>query len=464
MLAGATVVLVGLAAVVVNSRTPAPSPESTGGGSGMAKPAPLFDGLAGKVTNISRIVVKKGEQEAILVRDAAGKNWSVENKGGYPAKFDSIRPIVAGLAEASIIEPKTSKPDLYDRLEVEDPSKAGAKSTLITLQDENGNPMASLVLGKRDYGGKAPDPFSAPPEGKPRHFVRRNGEAQSFLAETELEVQADPLSFVDKNAIELKNERVKSAIIVHPAVPAPPPEPSTPPTPESPIPPPAAAPTPAETITVYRNAPETTKYELKELPPGRAPKDEYATSRIAQSLAYVTFDDVKPAAEFDWNSPDAVKGTFECFDGTTIGFTLIGKDGKNWLKLSSTYTDPDPAPTVPDGAAAPSANATADVNAPKPAVTPPAPVPSDKPGDKPADVSSKEKEIADAKIAIKESIKKDSVENNAKWSKWAYSLPDFKAKELRTRLEELLAAPKAEGADAGGAPPGEPLLVPPGPP
>ena len=51
------------------------------------------------------------------------------------------------LADMTLVEPKTDKPDLYPRLEVEDPGKG--KSTLVTIKDKSGADIARLIVGKR---------------------------------------------------------------------------------------------------------------------------------------------------------------------------------------------------------------------------------------------------------------------------------------------------------------------------
>ena len=421
ILAGATLILVGAAAVISSRREADTTSIATS-----EKQAKLFDGLNGKLAEVSKVIVKKGTQETVLARE--GDTWTLASKSGYPVKFDLLKPLVAGLAEASIVSAKTSKTDLYDKLEVDDPAGASAKSSLVTLQNAKGETLASLIVGKVDTSGSPSDPFSAPTgDGKQRRFVRRAGEPQSYLVETELNPQTDPLSFVDRTIIEIKNERIRSATITHPAADA----------------------APAQTVEVSRAKQEEATYKLKDMPEGASLKDEYATSRVAQALSYVTFDDVRPASEVDWNDPKAIKGTFDCFDGTSVQFTFVEKDGKSWTKFAATYTAPPEPPAVA---------------APAPASAPAAAAPATD-ASKPAPAGSKEAELAAAAQAIRDSVKKDAADLNAKLEKWAFALPDFKATQLKTKVADLLAAPKAPAAAptnpaAPAGQPGDMLLQP----
>ena len=61
---------------------------------------------------------------------------AVEEKGGYPADVAKVQQALLGLADLTFVEPKTRKPDLYPRLEVEDADKPGTKSTLVTVTDD----------------------------------------------------------------------------------------------------------------------------------------------------------------------------------------------------------------------------------------------------------------------------------------------------------------------------------------
>jgi Domain of unknown function (DUF4340) len=400
IIAGSTLALVGLAGFLTSTRTTT---------SEVASPAAsrefLYAGLAEKLGDVAKVTIKKGKQEAVVVRDGAA--WKMENKSGYPAKFDALKPIVAGIAQAKVIEPKTSKPDLWSRLEVEDPAAADAKSAMVTLTDAKGATLASLIVGKQDFGAPSDDPMSPPPsDGVMRRFVRRAGENQSWLAQAEINVIADPLELLDRNVIEIKNERVKGVTIAHPA----------------------SGDQPAETVTISKASEQEKNFSLANMPAGSRLKDEFAASRVAQALSYVTFDDVQPASAIDFTSPAAVHGTFECFDGTSIAFTLVEKDGKQWAKFGTTFTEtPAAAPVAPATPApsTPEANAAADINA-KPAPATPA--------------TPAAKDLTEAQKVIRESVKKDAAELDARLSKWAYALPEFKHTQLRTKIADLIAA------------------------
>jgi hypothetical protein len=291
---------------------------------------------------------------------------------------------------------------LYSRLEVEDASGDAARSTQVTLMDAKGTVMADLIVGKMETGVPSSDPFNPPPsDGVQRRYVRKAGEAQSWLAKIDLAPPGEALELVERNVLELRNERVKAATITHPA----------------------QGDAPAEVVSVSRANDKETAFAIANMPAGMKPKDEFAASRVAQALSFLTLEGVKPAAEIDFNAPGAVRGVFDCFDGTSVTVTMVEEGGKPWARFEVTYVEPP--------AQAPAAGAEANAA-----------------------------ELTEAQKAIRESVKKDAAALQAKVAGWAYQLPEFKATQFKTRLAELLTAETPPAAAPTEVPAGAGLLVP----
>ena len=126
LLASATVVLVAIAIVVLAS-----------GDRGVSRAAPgqpAFPALAAKLGDVASVTVSRNGTTMTLIRD--GDSWLVAEKGNYPANAAKISQIVRAMADLTLVEPKTQKPDLYPRLEVEDPGNG--KSALVAVKDKSG--------------------------------------------------------------------------------------------------------------------------------------------------------------------------------------------------------------------------------------------------------------------------------------------------------------------------------------
>ena len=139
LLASATVVLVAIAIVVLAS-----------GDRGVSRAAPgqpAFPALAAKLGDVASVTVSRNGTTMTLIRD--GDSWLVAEKGNYPANAAKISQIVRAMADLTLVEPKTQKPDLYPRLEVEDPGNG--KSALVAVKDKSGGDLAQAIVGKRRY-------------------------------------------------------------------------------------------------------------------------------------------------------------------------------------------------------------------------------------------------------------------------------------------------------------------------
>jgi hypothetical protein len=294
VLAGVAGVLVVLAAVL----TPRAGNAPTGG-----DPTALFPDLAARADAVSTLRIVKGAQSATL--EKRGAEWVVTDKGGYPATAGSVRAAIRALIDASIIEPKTSKPEMYPRLGVEDPAGEGATSTLMELKDATGAVVAGVIIGKRQWGaGPAADEQSV--------YVRRAGEARSFQVKGELRADADPMMWIDRQVSDIGQDRVNAVTIRHGI-------------PDGVVPP--------AVVRLTRAATEGREWVLEDKPADRPLKDEFVLTRVAGALAGLTLEDVGPAGSVDTSAADAVAAEFTGDDGVVVTLSSVMKDDKAWATL-----------------------------------------------------------------------------------------------------------------------------------
>ncbi|MCC6950292.1 MAG: DUF4340 domain-containing protein [Phycisphaerales bacterium] len=306
LVVAAGVVVSGAVLVVRSGAAPAPTPRTV----------LLFPDLKARAAGITALRVRGAEKSTVIRR--AGSAWAVESKANYPADARLVSDALRSVLDATVIETKTSKPDLYSRLGVEGPDSPGSTSVLITFEDAAGV-AASLIVGKRQWGGGA-DATAA------TTFVRREGEETSLHVKAELRADADPLSWIDRSVVDLRPERVRSATIVHGI-------------PNGIVPPVAFA--------VSREKSEAGEFTLDPMPSGRSLKDQFVLTRVANALSGVTLDDVAPAAGVDFESPERVTVTYRCFDGLVIEGRLVTRDGNAWARFSASYSPAEGQPEAP---------------------------------------------------------------------------------------------------------------------
>jgi hypothetical protein len=255
-----------------------------------------FPALAGKLGEVASVTVSHDGTTMTLVRD--GDNWLVAEKGNYPANAGKISQIVRAMADLTLVEPKTQRPDLYPRLEVEDPGIG--KSTLIAVKDKSGADLAQVIVGKRRYdrlGG-----------GNDGVYVRNPGEAQTWLARGTLDPSGDPASWLDRQIIDVSEKKIANVALTQ---------------------------ADGSKLVISRAAPDA-RFAVEDAPPDTKFKSENTISGPAGALETLDLDDVKPAAELSVPDKDVVTAAFTTFDGLRVDVRLVERDKTNWIAISAT--------------------------------------------------------------------------------------------------------------------------------
>ena len=100
--------------------------------------------LAARLGSLAWMRLSQGSKRTDFT--AIGGRWVVVEKGNYPANAGKVRRLLLGLADLTLVEPKTRRPELLPRLDLDDPSNG--RSTLVRLQGRTGGTVAELIVGK----------------------------------------------------------------------------------------------------------------------------------------------------------------------------------------------------------------------------------------------------------------------------------------------------------------------------
>jgi hypothetical protein len=266
--------------------------------------------VADRLDSVARIALVNGGQKTTLVR--WGNAWTVEERGFYLADGEKLHQLLLGLGDLTYVEPKTKKPDLYPRLDVEDADKPGAKSTLVTVSDAKGSLLGEIIAGKHrvdELGG-----------GSDGVYVRKPGDAQSWLARGALDLSGDTASWLSTKLLDLPTTQVKDVLLT------------------------AADGT---KLAFGRQKPDD-KFALDPPPPAdKKLKSDDALDDPAGALGGLELADVRPAKDFALPAQGVAEARYESFDGLVVTLTLADKDGGHWARIEASGT----------GAAAPRAAA-----------------------------------------------------------------------------------------------------------
>ncbi len=166
---------------------------------GVATGAKLLPSLQRDLPRLATITMKQGAQSITLERK--GEAWSLKDRGGYPVQGDRVRALLLRLADAELVDRKTRNPERFSVLELEDLGAKDAKSRLLALADDKARPLAELLIGKRSV-----EQFAA---GKGGTYIRRPAERETWLVNSEIDINPAVNQWVDTTIFEAQIAQVK---------------------------------------------------------------------------------------------------------------------------------------------------------------------------------------------------------------------------------------------------------------
>lgn len=285
----AAVVLVLLAALALYRQEKAAAPASS--------PETMFPGLAHHVREVAKIHVASQKFGAFDVVFVPEKGWVLPERGNYPASFAQVNKTINGIATLQTIEPRTARVDWLRYLDL-DPPSSGGKGVLITLFDEKGNALASIIAGKtQDIGDTS---------GLSGIFVRKPDAMQSWLARGVLQPAADPAEWMDRTVMDVDRARIQQVDVFLANGPS---------------------------YSVKRDKPSDPDFRLASLPKGRELLNSQSPDGVAVAVVGFTFDDIKPAQNFDFSN--AARVVTRTFDGLTVTAKVIAQGADYWVHLEA---------------------------------------------------------------------------------------------------------------------------------
>jgi hypothetical protein len=275
-------VAVAVAAVVAQRDT------STVAGAG----EPLFPALLDNINDVTTIVgVGRGETFT-LVRD--GDRWVVSEKHRFAADQQNARQLILGTARLTRIEPKTSNPDLYARIGLDDIHAEDGNSVQYTFKNAAGHALAEIIIGNSRLGRADPQTSE--------YFVREPAMAQTWLAVGKLPDAIGVMEWLDDKVLTVERDRVHQVTVEHPD---------------------------GAIVRVGKNKPSQKTFDLLGVPEGTEIDSKWRVSDLGRSLAGLDLADVMPASQASV-SDDGRKVEMTTFDGLRVVLRSV-KDGERTL-------------------------------------------------------------------------------------------------------------------------------------
>ncbi|MBK8286142.1 MAG: DUF4340 domain-containing protein [Ahniella sp.] len=254
---------------------------------------PLIDGLQKDINAVTSLRLVEAGDKAIVTLVKGESNWTVAERDHFPADVTKVREYLLKLADADLLEAKTSKKESHAKLGVEDLAEATAKGTRVEL--EGLKAPVKVVIGNANSLGQSGT------------FVRRNDEAQSWLAKGTLIPERLIGNWLAKDILDVQSSRIERFDLTKGG----------------------------KTLSGFKLRTQDDKYTIENVPKGRELTSEYEGNTLAAVLASLTLEDVRKSAG---NTPDpitTVAARYTTFDGVVVDVTGWMEGDKGYARFAA---------------------------------------------------------------------------------------------------------------------------------
>jgi hypothetical protein len=347
--------------------------------------ASLFPDLKKTINDATAVrIFTAGDKQSVEIarKDSA---WVVSERHGYPADDAKVRKLLLSLANAKLQEEKTSNPENYASLNVEDVSAEDASG--IRVEVAGVQPSVNLIVGK-------------PGTSLDTQYVRKAGEKQSWLVDADFDTTSVPQDWLRKTLFEISADRIQSATVQAKG---------------------------AKPYTAAKNAKADADFSVVGLPKGKKLTSPSAANTLATALTGVALSDVQPAAEFE-GSPE-VTATYQTFDGLVLEMKGWSKDDKRYLAGQARF----------DGTLADRFKASSDPADSKEANTQDTEEAAMAETDQSDAAGTDKAEGAAKPSAATPNVAQEAKSLNEKLSGWIFEIPEYKYNAIFKPLDDLVA-------------------------
>ena len=256
----------------------------------------VFPALLEQVNSVTRVRVTGREGPFTLARD--GEAWVVEDKERYAADPDRMHKLLLGAAGMKRVEPKTSNPELYPKLWLEDPSGEDAKSVRFVLEDASGAALADWVLGDR-----RPSKADA---GRTELYIRVADDSRAWLVDGSVPGGPTVIDWLDRLVARIERERLRAVEVMH---------------------------ADGAVVAVNKSLPADDDFVLRDIPADRETDSQYRINDIGRFLEDLRFEDVARSSSLDFAGSVDKRMEATTFDGLRIRLETVMRDDDAWVQL-----------------------------------------------------------------------------------------------------------------------------------
>lgn len=242
----------------------------------------LLPELKDSANSIQQVRIFATNADTLTLRQISG-TWVNSARDDYAVDIGKLRPLIMALAEARIVEEKTSSPEHYKKLGVDDP-EGGGKGTKIIVDGEGFS--YAIILGESAQGN--------------HRYARLADEETSYLVDQDPSIPAAASDWLLTDILDIDSKQVRSVTITHDD---------------------------GEIIAIAKESEDQTDFTVLDIPEGRELSYATVANGIAAALSALKFDDVRKAIE----GPFETSVVFETWDGLQVTAQVLTDDEDTWV-------------------------------------------------------------------------------------------------------------------------------------
>lgn len=345
--------------------------------------AKMFPLLEEQVDQVTKVTLTKAGGETIATLRSENGSWAVDEKDGYPANRQELSKLLQQLADAQRVEEKTSNPELYSRLSVQDLDQPDAKGVLVEVTGLSA-PLR-LIVGKNN------------PQAGQTTYVRLVDDPQSWSIDREITPPMDTLGWLDRELLDIESGRIQRVVIHHPD---------------------------GETLTVSKDSPEQENFTIEGIPADRKPSSEAIANSLGSVLSGLSLEDVRAAQQPESAlEDDPVRVVYQTFDGLLIEATVAANRDDGLVQFSVRFDE-----QFRDSEAEPETNPAAEAA-----------------GESPAAEETEAIAEQDSKLQSPPDVEEMARSLEERLAQWVYRVPEYTLENMVKRMEDLLAPTEGSG-------------------
>jgi len=268
-------------------------------GPGSDEAATVLPGLDNVLNDVTQLTIRTAGNRTVTTLMRGAEQWTVAERGNYPADVGKIRQNLIALANATIVEQKTTDPALYSRLGVEDIAHDDATGVEIEIEIDGPNESYRIIIGKTGVRGD-------------QAYARIPGAAGSLLIAAKLDLGEAPTDWLDRAIIDIPSSDISRVTTSHPD---------------------------GETVRI-RNT-EAGGFEPVDLPADIKVTDTGVAESIGSVLADLRLVDVSTRANAGFENIEPIVSRFETRDGLIVIANVYAEGDERYVGFEFTVANQD---------------------------------------------------------------------------------------------------------------------------